>query len=370
MAGTSEVSSEREDVSLTEILTISLPQLVLWYDSTRIQTWPSLLAQVDPGIVLRSSTDFGRAHFTDRMTDDRHAAAEKITRNMPGLEKKEKGLALRGIGLLETCTGGYRLSAAGCELAEAYRRDPKGNDWVYVLARLLLTREPRTRTLIRLLSEKGATLYFTTTQWWSGSLQRAAIKFNDGGQLAPFAKKDEPLPNLRSAINERSWWALGEWRSDPLVQGANDCRFVGQLKEQFSLHDISLALRASCEVFVQLGVLQHQGNSSWIDQEAAVEAFGPVVAADFGWQETTDGKTSYELLTSLVPELRMDTGFIVASELRRKLLEHGVENPDRDIAQLEVEGRLVIEATDYGQSRHGVGLYDDPSKQLIKLRVC
>jgi hypothetical protein len=370
MAGTSEASSKGTSTGLTETLAISLPQLVLWYDSTRIQTWPSLLAQVDAGVVLRSSTDFGRAHFTDRMTDDRHAAAEKITRNMPGLESKKRGLILRGIGLLEKTTGGYRVSAAGSELADTYRRDPKSNDWVCILARLLLTREPRTRVFMGLLSEEGATLHFTTNQWWSGSLQRAAIQFNDGRQVAPFAKREDPLPNLGSAINERSWWALGEWRRDALVEGANDCRFVGQLKDQFSLHDISLALRAACEVFVQLGILRQQGNTCWIDQNSALKTFGPVIAADFGWEETTVRKTSYELLASLVPELRMDTGFIVASELRNKLRERGVENPDRDIAQLELEGRLVVEAADYGQSRHGVGLYADPGKQLIKLRVC
>ena len=51
------------------------------------------------------------------------------------------------------------------------------------------------------------------------------------------------------------------------------------------------------------------------------------------------------------------------------LRQLGVENPDREIARLEAEGRLIIEATDFGQGRHGVGLYEDPRKQLIKLRV-
>ena len=65
---------------------IALTQLVLWYDATRIQTWPAFLADVPPDAAFKSPTDFGRQFATKRMTDDRHAAAEKLTRNLPGLE--------------------------------------------------------------------------------------------------------------------------------------------------------------------------------------------------------------------------------------------------------------------------------------------
>lgn len=354
---------------MTELVAIALPQLVLWYDSTRIQTWPALMAQVKDDVVLPSSTDFGRAHFSDRMTDDRHAAAEKITRNMPGLELKKERVVLRGIGLLERVDGGYRLSDAGRELGTAYRADAEGCGWVKVLARLLLTRDPRTRTLIGLLSDSDADMYFTEDEWWGGSLQRATINFPNGDQLVPFAKQEHPIPNLRSAIRDRSWWALGEWRKHEYLSDATDCRFVGQLKDEFSLHDISLAIRSSMEVLLQLGVIKHQADRCWLDQDAAVEAFGAALADDFGWESTGQKKSLREWLAQFTNELRLDTGFIVASELRDRLRQQGFENPDREIARLESEGRVVIEATDYGQSRHGVGLYDDPSKQLIRLRV-
>ena len=354
---------------MTEIAAIALPQLVLWYDSTRIQTWPALLAQVEDHVVLPSSTDFGRAHFTDRMTDDRHAAAEKITRNMPGLERKKDRLILRGIGLLERVEGGYRLSDEGKDLAAAYRDDPSGDEWVVLLGRLLITRDPRTRTLIGLLSEPDSALYFTEDDWWSGSLQRATINFTDGRQLTPFHKTDHPLPNLRSAIHERSWWALGEWRDHECLSSATDCRFVGQLKDEFSLHDISLAIRSALEVLHHLGVVCHQADRCWLDHDAAISAFGAPLANDFGWEPSGREQSIHEWLAQFASELRLDTGFIVASELRDRLRRQGFENPDREIAQLESEGRVVIEATDYGQSRHGVGLYDDPSKQLIRLRV-
>jgi hypothetical protein len=76
-----------------------------------------------------------------------------------------------------------------------------------------------------------------------------------------------------------------------------------------------------------------------------------------------------ELLATVVEKLRSDTGYIIASELRNELQRRGIENPDREIARLETAGQIRIEAEDYGQRRHGLGLYSDPRKQLIKIRV-
>jgi hypothetical protein len=354
---------------MNEIIEITLSQLVLWYDGTRIQTWPTMLAKIDPRVILSSATEFGREHVTDRMTDDRHAAAEKVTRNLPGLERKGSRLVLRGIGLLDRVDGGYRLSEEGRELAELYRDEPQGTRWVRLLGRLLLTREPRTRTLIKLLSGDESRLCFKGPEWWSGSLRNAVVHVSEGVHIAPFANTDSPLPSLRSAINESPWWALGEWRSQPFLGDANDCRFVGQMNTAYSLHDISLALRASCEVFVHLGVLRCQDGECWLDHDSATAQFGEELALEFGWRAITNTKPLWQTIQELLPSLRADTGFIVVSELRDKLRQHGVENPDREIARLEAEGRLIIEATDFGQGRHGVGLHEDPSKQLIKLRV-
>src|SRR5262245_33434105 len=111
------------------VVEIALPQLVLWYDATRIQTWPSLFASVPADTVLASATDFGRAFSSQRMTDLRHAAAEKITRNLPGLEEKKGQFILRGIGLLEPFSGGYRQSSDAIRLADTYRADVGGQGW-------------------------------------------------------------------------------------------------------------------------------------------------------------------------------------------------------------------------------------------------
>jgi hypothetical protein len=319
--------------------------------------------------VYPSTRAFGKEHCTDRLTDSGHSAADNVTKNLPGLESKGARLALRGIGLLERTPGGYCISEAGKQLGQEYRDDSAGQKWVNTLGRLLLQREPRTRVLTKLLSEPGAELYFTDDEWWGGSIARATINYDDGRQVLPFSDREEQLPTLREAIKSDAWWALGEWRTHELLEGTENCEFVGQTRDDFSLHAVSVALRAACEVLLLLGVICHEGDRCWLDHDAAVEAFGATLADDFDWESTGRKKSLREWLIQFTNELRQDTGYIVASVLRDRLRQQGFENPDRDIARLESEGRVVIEATDYGQSRHGVGLYDDPSKQLIKLRV-
>lgn len=369
MERTDDGFNRGEDSGVTELVAITLPQLVLWYDSTRIQTWPAVMAQVDVGAVYASTRAFGKKYCTDRLTNSGHSAADNVSKHLPGLETKGSRLVLRGIGLLEKTNGGYRVSDYGKQLGEEYRGDPGGKEWVKTLGRLLLLREPRTRVLVKLLSEHGATLHFTEDEWWGGSIGRATIDFEDGHQVLPFNDRQDKISNLRAPIEVHSWWALGGWREHPLLDGAEDCEFVGQAKERFSLHAVSVALRASCEVLQFLGVLHCQADRCWLDHDVAIDAFGTAVAEDFGWESSGQQKSLHEWLAQFANELRMDTGFIVASELRDRLRQQGFDNPDRDIAQLESEGGVVIEATDYGQSRHGVGLYDDPSKQLIRLRV-
>jgi hypothetical protein len=271
-----------------ETVAIALPQLVLWYDSTRIQTWPSVMANGDVDRVFPSTRAFGREYCTDRLTESGHSAADNVTKNLPGLESRGSRFVLRGVGLLEKVTGGYQISDAGKHLGAEYAVDPAGRSWVVTLGRLLLTREPRTRMLVKLLSTPGAELYFTEDAWWGGSISRAAINYQDGRQVLPFSDREEQLETLRNSISSHAWWALGEWRDHELIAHASSCEFVGQSRERFSLHAISVALRAACEVLLFLGVIRHQADRCWLDQGAAVETFGAGLADDFGWETNGD----------------------------------------------------------------------------------
>ena len=383
---------------MTQTIAISLTQLVLWYDSTRIQTWPSMLARADLTTVYRSTRSFGEEFYTDRKTNSGHSAADNTTKNLPGLESKKDAWLLRGVGFLQRVSRGYQLSPLGCELVDSYQAAPKSDEWVRLLGKALLTREPRTRTFVRLLSGRESALYFAADEWWGGSISRATISLADGSQIRPFVD-DETSADLRAAIDADPFWALGAW-SDDLISAlkgsmksvskegfsalapevgqpngdnlfcTSTIKFVGQAGKPYSLHAISTALRASCEVFLHLRVLKSQNDCAQLDQRRAIDCFGTEISKDFGWsvqpEETVD---LAKVLATTLPSLATETGFVVASELRQHLLKQGFDNPDREIAKLEADGRLVISETGYGHSRHGVGLYDDQSKQLVKIRL-
>lgn len=353
---------------MLETVSIGLNQLVLWYDGTRIQTWPVFLAAVADTLELPSATDFGRRFETERMTDQRHAAAEKIVRNLPGLEARGARFILKGIGLLEQTENGYRLSPDGVALRAAYLADPKGKGWVKVLAALLLAREPRTRVVIRALSAEGAELHFDGKKWFGGSLRKARI-LAAGSPMFPFQGDEADTPTLRTLLREHSWWALGEWRGHSLLAQADNCQFTGTLQPEFSLHDVGLALRGPFEILLHLGVLRISENICWIDRDAANRELGEEVGIEFGWATSAQAIPLEQLVDRLVKELRSDTGYIIASDLRQSLQREGFLNPDADIARLESEGKLVIEAEDFGQARHGEGLFGDPRKQMVKIRV-
>ena len=353
---------------MPETVAIGLNQLVLWYDGTRIQAWPAFLTAVPEELVLPSATDFGRRFDTQRMTDTRHAAAEKIVRNLPGLERRGNRLILKGIGLLQQMPEGYRLSADGKSLADAYVQDPKGKAWVRLLGSFLLTREPRTRVVVRALSQEGAEMRFDGKKWFGGSLKKARLDA-DGVSVFPFHADDSELPSLRTLLREYSWWALGEWRTSPLLSGADNCHFTGTLQKTFSLHDIGMAFRGVFEILLHLGVLRSQENVCWIDKDAAIREFGEILASEYGWLTTSAALPVEELVARHVRELRSDTGFVIASDLRSALRREGIDNPDVEVARLQSEGKLVIEAEDYGQARHGEGLFGDPRKQMVKIRV-
>jgi hypothetical protein len=349
---------------------IALSQLVLWYDATRIQTWPAFLASIPDDAVLPSLTDFGRHFYTDRMTDSRHSAAEKIVRNLPGLELKKQKRVLRGVGLLEKVSGGYHLSADARALTKAYREMPHGQKWVRLLAALLLKREPRTRLLVYLLSKDGAYVQFDGDGWFTGSLRKATLQSPGMPEIRPFVDGKGGICTLREVLQEHAWWSLGDWRKHDLLSGFDSCHFTGQLGKQLSMHDMGLALHAACEVLLHAGILKAEGGFCVVDEAVGCSHFTLELAHDFGWNPvSTDTPSLVELLKALLPALKSDTDFIVASELRAALSTRGVANPDREMAELEHAGKVVIYAEDYGQSRHGAGLYGDPRKQLIKLRI-
>lgn len=356
---------------MEDCIDIGLSLLIYWFDPPRIQTWPAMLAKVSPDTNFASVTDCGRQLFSDRMTDDRHLGAHHYIRNLPGLEARSNRLVLRGVGILEKSKKGYCFSDHAKKLMIAYQEKPKDKEWVRDLAQIMLGYEPRTRAFVRALSKPEAVLSLNSVAGKRGGWKTSKVTSADEGMLFPFDEKGKNIPNLRDALAVDPWWCLGKWREYSLLSGYENCRFTGQAKPQVSLHDISLAMKCPFEVLLFLGVLQQKDNECWLDQGKAIDELGEEMAQDFGWakQNIQQDKSVKQIVAKTVKNLKSDTGFIVAAELREKLKAMGVANPDKEIAALESSGDLVIENESAGQSRHGKGLYSDPNKQLIKIRI-
>jgi hypothetical protein len=345
---------------------IALTQLALWYDPARIQTWPAFLASVPDDALAASPTDLGRRFATQRMTSERHSSAFNLVRNLPGLDRRGGRLQLRGVGYLERAPEGYRMTVHGRALASQYVEDPLGSDWVVALADRLLGREPRTRALVGLLSASGAELRFDGGGWFAGSFGKALLSSPGLPPTFPLASSGGGR-NLGATLDERAWWCLGDWRQAPLLEGAKDCNLVGLRSDTPSLHDVGLALRAAFEVLLAAGLVKSRGGIASWDAPAAAQVL-PDRALEFGWTGPGSGDL-VDALAAVLPSLRSPTGHVVASELRMALQERGHADPDRALAAAEADGFVLVYAEDYGQSRHGRGLYGDPRKQLVKLRI-
>lgn len=349
---------------------IALNQLMLWYDPTRLQSWPRLLVNVSPDEIFTSMTDFTKRHISDRSLDEKHGAYIDLARGLPGLEATPRGFLLRGVGFFEKGAAGYHLSRAGVDLAESYRRDAKNDEWIKLLARALVESEPRLRVLMKQLSGEGACLAFPGGAWFQGAVE--GIQFISPGESPAFPFRDKPGDQaLRNWLVEDTWWAFGEWRTHPLLDGFTDARFVGQLKPEFTLDRIGLRIRPAFEVLVYLGIVRHMDSEAWLDKDVAVEVLGDAIAEDFGWKRNTqlDTLSPIQVLANEVAQLRLDTGFVIASELREALHQKGFQSPDKAIADFIKDGLVTLDAQDYGQERHGRGLNGDPAKQLIRLRI-
>src|SRR5262249_30350804 len=146
----------------------------------------------------------------------------------------------------------------GTELAESYRNDPSGKEWASKLAHALLTREPRLRVFFRLLSAPDARLIFPRPDWFGGNALNARLVLPDFPPICPFLSEDNgEVKSLRSFICSDPSWALGYWRSHPLLEGVGPVHFTGQKKDSFSLDKLVSNLRPGLEVFSFLGVVQH-----------------------------------------------------------------------------------------------------------------
>jgi hypothetical protein len=134
---------------------IALPKLFLWSETSRIQEYPAALARAVPGRTY-TRLEVERELFDIIPTLEFKGGAPRGRRtdgivNSYGLERTGDRFRINGIDLLKRQNDGLTATESGLRLGELFRDDPAGRDWVVLLARQIVLREPRTRLLISLL---------------------------------------------------------------------------------------------------------------------------------------------------------------------------------------------------------------------------
>lgn len=173
---------------------------------------------------------------------------------------------------------------------------------------------------------------------------------------------------MQTLLNHDGRWALGAWADDEPLREADQVVFAGISGPRVSTNDLGMALRGPLELFLNLQIVRESGGVVTWDHRRASELLPADVVRDLGGPVTKTSSVA-DLAVRLIDELAADDGFVVASELRDALRQNGVESPDKQLAELMARGVIRLEAFDYGQARHGIGLFDDPRKQLVKFQV-
>lgn len=351
------------------LVTIRLTKLFLWAEAARFQTYPEIMTKLDPHHIYSGTQEVAKAVAGSRDAGGRNASRDEVALNLPGWGPSRHGdSVLRGIGLLEQHNGGYVVSATGKRLARLFEDESGQGSWQTELAQILLEREPRTRTIIGFLNREGATLTFAKGGWFTGAYKEVLLE-NEDEKWTPFAATSSADPDLQVLLNRAGKWALGHWIESVQPEEAEEVQFTGTTKRQLSMNGLGSALRGPFELFLHLGLLsESDGVVTWEHQRAS-ELFPADLIDDMGGQYIAPRESRPDLVVRLIGELSADDGYVVASELRDALHREGVQSPDKEIATLIEGGVIRLEAYDYGQSRHGHGLFDDPKKQLVKFRV-
>jgi len=344
---------------------VRLSKLFLWPEPSRFQAYPEFLKLVDPEETYLHMADVAR-RAGHRMLDNRHIKHENIVRNLPGLEYNKAGEpVIRGVGIFVKEGKEYRLSEWGRRLREEYLSDPGGRKWKITLAQNLLLREPRIRSMVYILSKPGGVLRFPQSGFFTGGYLLAELEAGDK-IYRPFVEGKMSAQNIQGLLNNLGAWSLGAWKK--VLPGHEFVYFEGADKPQITVTWLSTATKAAFGLFFNLGLVsEFSGQIRW-NIDKARQLLGPELAIDFNWGYTSQGSL-LEIVVDTIKRLKADNDYLVASQLLNELRQQGIDQPEKELAGLIDRGLIRLEAWDYGQSRHGRGLFGDPGKQLVKFRI-
>lgn len=353
---------------MSSIVKVRLTKLFLWVEASRFQAWPELMAKLDPNRVYSGTSELAKSVLGYRIDEGGNVKYDDFVLNLPSWGEPRKGApVLKGIGLVEKRNHGYAISDAGKRLGKLYCSESVSYEWKRELALLLLMREPRTRIIVDLLAKLDSFLQFAQPKWFGGSRAKAIIE-SSGRRFYPFPPRGSGETEMHRIIQDRAKWALGVWAEDEPLKGAEKIELAGVETDQFSLQDLGTFMRCAFELFLNLDLVQESAGVVTWNHSHASDVLPKEVLADFGGP-VLKREPPEDTVMRLIETSTGDSGFLVASELRNRCREAGIDSPDRQIDSMIAEGLLTIAAHDYGQAIHGEGLFGDQRKQLVNFRI-
>lgn len=356
---------------------VALPKLFLWNDPTRYQEYPEALARAEEGRVYsRQEIEQDLFDIAPTLTfkkdgKPRGRGTDGIVNTM-GFERFGQRLCVNGLDLIRKTDEGFVVSQSGIELGNAYRADATGDGWLYLLARNVLLREPRTRLLAGLML-KGWTLEVEVFNKFPKS--QMAFVGPDNARL-DITSKD--CQQFNSLLSDNAELALGPlWISELSEHGLKlPVEWCGMRVDQPSVKDLSSAIKKSFGLLFFIDLFREENNSWVVDTAHVDRKLGHDVLESFGVSAAGDsqGKSTDNLFIEALRQTMDNEGYTIASALADKfgeLCQTPVEERnaalDRFAREAMYDDRLVIASCHAGQPRMGRGLFGDSNCRRLKI---
>lgn len=355
---------------------VALPKLFLWSEPTRYQEYPEALARAEEGrVYTRQEIEQELFDITPTLTfkkdgKPRGRRTDGIV-NAMGFERFGQRLCVNGLDLIRKTDHGFVVSEAGLELGNTYKNSAESDEWLYLLAKNLLLREPRTRLLIGLML-KGWLLQVDVFNKFPKS-QMSFI----GPEQARLDITSKDCLQFNALLFDHAELALGPlWIGELSEYGLSlPIEWCGIRVDQPSIKDLSSAIKKSFGLLFYIGIFSDEGNGWAVDTDHVGRMLGHDVLESFGVAATGgQGKSKDELFLEALRQTMDGEGYAIASALADKfgeLCQTPVEERDEALDQFAREAmyddRLVIEAYHTGQPRMGRGLFGDSNCRRLKI---
>lgn len=355
---------------------VALPKLFLWNDPTRYQEYPEALARAEEGrVYTRQEIEQELFDITPTLTfkkdgKPRGRGTDGIV-NAMGFERFGQRLCVNGLDLIRKTDHGFVVSEAGLELGRTYKNSAESNQWLHLLARNLLLREPRTRLLIGLM-HKGWLLQVDVFNKFPKS-QMSFI----GPEKVRLDITSKDCQQFNDMLFEYAELALGPlWIAELTEHGLTlPIEWCGIRVDQPSIKDLSSAIKKSFGLLFYIGIFSDEGNGWAFDTDHAGRLLGHDVLESFGVSAAGgQGKSMDELFLEALRHTTDSEGYTIASALADKfgeLCQTPVEERGEALDQFAREAmyndRLVIKSYHTGQPRMGRGLFGDSNYRLLKI---